>query len=297
MLSDIDHLRSFNRAVTRRIGALSTDFLGRHRPLGESRLLFEIGREGGEIRQLRTRLGLDSGYAARMLRALEAQGLVRIEPSPRDARVRIARPTARGIAELDTIDRLSDASAEALLAPLDPPRRARLVAAMAEVERLIEATAIEIAVEKPSSAEAHWCVGEYFAELDRRFENGFDAGHSVAEDVAELTPPAGWLLLARIYGEPVGCGALRRDPEGYGEIKRVWVAGRLRGVGLARRLLGALEDRARAAGLTVIRLDTNKALAEAQALYLSSGYRPIPRFNDNPYAHHWFEKRLDQGRK
>ena len=67
----------------------------------------------------------------------------------------------------------------------------------------------------------------------------------------------------------------------------------MRGLGLARRLLGALEALARDAGLALVRLDTNKALAEAQALYLSAGYAPIPRFNDNPYAHHWFEKRLD----
>lgn len=289
---DIEQVRRFNRAVTRRIGALSADYLGRSRPLGESRLLFEIGREGCEIRRLRARLGLDSGYAARMLRSLETQGLVRIEPSPRDARVRLARPTSRGLRELGAIDRLSDASAEALLAPLDPSRRARLVAAMADVERLIQASAIEIAVEKPSSAEAHWCVGEYFTEVDRRFDAGFDAGHSIAEDVAQLTPPAGWLLLARIDGEPVGCGALKCDLQGYGEIKRVWVATRARGIGLGRRLLAALEDEARAAGLTLIRLDTNKALVEAQALYRSCGYVEIPRFNDNPCAHHWFEKRL-----
>ncbi len=285
-------VRSFNRAVTRRIGALDADYLGRQRPLGESRLLFEIGRDGCEIRRLRAHLGLDSGHAARMLRALEAQGLVQVERSPEDARVRIARPTARGLSELAVIDRLSDDTAAALVAPLDSPRRQRLVAAMTEVERLLEASAVTIAVERPSSAEAHRCLAEYFAELDRRFEAGFDAGHGVEDEAAGLTPPAGWLLLARADGEPVGCGALRRDPQGFGEIKRVWVTGRMRGLGLARRLLAALEDQARAAGLGVVRLDTNRALTEAQALYLSAGFRPIPRFNDNPYAHHWFEKCL-----
>jgi len=71
----IQQVRSFNRAVTRRIGVLGDDYLGRGRPLAESRLLFEIGREGADVRDLRARLSMDSGYLSRLLRALEAQGL------------------------------------------------------------------------------------------------------------------------------------------------------------------------------------------------------------------------------
>jgi len=190
------------------------------------------------------------------------------------------------------LDRLSDRSVEAILDPLTPRQRDRLVDAMAEVERLLEASAITIAAERPSSADAVWCVGQYFAELDRRFPGGFDAGQSAAGDIAELTPPAGWLLLARLYDAPVGCGALRVDAGGYGEIKRVWIADGMRGLGLGRRMLTALEAQAIAAGLTLIRLDTNGVLAEAQTLYRTGGYTEIPRFNDNPYAQHWFEKRL-----
>ena len=72
----------------------------------------------------------------------------------------------------------------------------------------------------------------------------------------------------------------------------MWVAESVRGLGLGRRLLAEAERRAAAAGAPVVRLDTNRSLAEAIALYRSSGYREIERFNDNPYAHHWFEKRL-----
>ena len=57
-------------------------------------------------------------------------------------------------------------------------------------------------------------------------------------------------------------------------------------------MLRTLESAARDDGLTTLRLDTNKALTEAHALYRKEGYREIERFNDNPYAHHWFEKRL-----
>ena len=77
-----------------------------------------------------------------------------------------------------------------------------------------------------------------------------------------------------------------------GEIKRMWIAPQARGQGVARRMLQALEDAARAAGLTSVRLDTNKALGNAQRLYLAAGYSPIARYSDNPYAHHWFGKTL-----
>jgi ribosomal protein S18 acetylase RimI-like enzyme len=72
----------------------------------------------------------------------------------------------------------------------------------------------------------------------------------------------------------------------------MWVAPSARGIGLGRRLLEALENEARALGATTLRLDTNKALKEAIALYRSAGYRQVAPFNAEPYATHWFEKRL-----
>lgn len=76
------------------------------------------------------------------------------------------------------------------------------------------------------------------------------------------------------------------------EIKRMWTAPDARGLGIARRVLRWLESKAREAGLTRLRLETNRALMEAQALYLGEGYREVAPFNAEPYAHHWFEKRL-----
>ena len=76
------------------------------------------------------------------------------------------------------------------------------------------------------------------------------------------------------------------------EIKRMWVAAEARGLGLGRRLLAELEDRAWTRGARRARLETNRALQEAMSLYRSSGYVDVPAFNDEPYAHHGFEKRL-----
>jgi DNA-binding MarR family transcriptional regulator/ribosomal protein S18 acetylase RimI-like enzyme len=287
----IEQVRAFNRAVTRRIGVLSDDYLGRGRPLGESRLLFEIGRDGADLRDLRGRLGLDSGYLSRLLRSLEARGLVTSRPAPGDARVRRATLTRKGLTEWAALDRQSQAMATSLIAPLGASQRTRLLAAMAEVERLMRASEVAIEPADPTSSDARACFDAYFAELKTRFDTGFDPALTVSATPDELTPPAGVLLLARLDGRAIGCGALKAGPRGVGEIKRMWVDPSARGLGIAQRLLDAIEEQAVALGLHTLRLDTNRSLAEARALYLRNGYREIPAYNQNPYAHHWFEKK------
>lgn len=288
----IRQVRAFNRAVTQRIGALNDSFLDRGRPLGEDRLLYEIGADGAEVRDLRARLGLDSGYVSRLLRALERQGLVAARRMSGDARVRRVELTAEGRAEVTELDHLSDAFAESVLAPLAPPQRERLVAAMAEVERLIRAFAVDIRIEPPDTPDARFCFEQYFRELAARFEAGFDPARSISATPDELTPPAGVLVLARLDGRPVGCGALKAKEDGIGEIKRMWVRADVRGLGLGRRILEALEGRARDFGLSTLRLETNRTLVEAHSLYRACGFRDVPPFNDEPYAHFWFEKIL-----
>jgi GNAT superfamily N-acetyltransferase len=151
---------------------------------------------------------------------------------------------------------------------------------------------VVIAVEDPAGAGAQRCVGAYFAELDGRVAGGFDPRRALPADAHELREPDGVLLLARLEGEAVGCGAVKLHREGWAEIKRMWISSAVRGRGIGRRLLGELEERARARGMTVARLDTNEALREAISLYESAGYVEIDAFNDEPHATHWFEKRL-----
>jgi DNA-binding MarR family transcriptional regulator/GNAT superfamily N-acetyltransferase len=286
--------RAFNRTVAERIGAISDHFLGRPRPLGESRALWEIGPDGLEVRKLRARLGLDSGYASRVLRSLEQQGLITVTPSKDDARVRHAHLTRAGRREHAAINRRSDAVAWGLLEPLNTGQRTRLVTAMAEVERLLRASMVRVAVEAPDTQDAGWCLRQYFAELNQRFETGYDPDHALAVAAPDITPPAGALLLVWLREQPVGCGSLKLHPGEPAEIKRIWVSQDVRGLGVGRRLLSALEDHARDAGAPAVRLDTNRALHEAIALYRSTGYCEVPPYNNEPYAHYWFEKPLSQ---
>lgn len=291
---EIEQIRSFNRLVAQRIGALQDSYLACGRPLAEARVVFEAGRQTGgvELRVLRQGLGLDSAYMSRLLRALERQGLIEVRRSAADARARRVMLTAEGERQRAAYDRLSDELACSLLEPLGAAQRKRLVGAMAEVERLLRAAAVEIASEPADSADAQWCLARYYDELALRFDAGFDPGRGGAFTAAEMTPPAGLFLVARLDGSPVGCGALKRLGAASAEVKRIWTAPEVRGMGVASRIMDRLESSARELGFRTVRLDTNRALTEAQALYLKRGYRAIERYNDNPYAHYWFEKEL-----
>ena len=288
----VDVVRRFNRTVTQRVGALHSGYLGRDRPLGASRLLWEVGPEAREVRDLRAALELDSGYLSRLLRSLERAGLVVTERAGDDGRVRTVRLTAAGLRERQVLDEESDRLAQSLIEPLPPGQRTRLLEAMETVARLLTGGLITIGIEDPESADARWCLESYFATLSERFEAGFDRARSIRADAVDLRPPAGLLLVARLHGRPVGCGALKLHGQRPAEIKRMWVAAEARGLGLGRRLLAELEDQAWTRGARRARLETNRALREAISLYRSSGYVDVPAFNDEPYAHHWFEKRL-----
>ena len=161
----VDQVRRFNRIVTERIGALNEDFLGRERPLGEARLLWGIGLKGCEVRLLRARLGLDSGYLSRLLRSLEGAGLVEVTAGAGDRRTRVARLTTAGRRERGALDQRSDERAQSLLAPLSPRQREQLVAAMHRVERLLISASVQITNLDPEHPDARHCLAEYVAEL------------------------------------------------------------------------------------------------------------------------------------
>jgi DNA-binding MarR family transcriptional regulator/GNAT superfamily N-acetyltransferase len=292
--AEVEEVRRFNRTVTQRAGALDDRFLARSRPMGEARVLWEIGTEGCEVRSLRARLGLDSGHASRLLRALEADDLVCVEASRSDRRVRVARLTPAGLSERSLLDERSSDLAASILAPLDRGQRDELVGAMRTVRRLVTAAAIEIRPADPAGPDARRCLRAYFAELDRRSESGFDPYAGISADPEELVPPRGRFLVAYLRDEPVGCGAVKHHPNAPSELKRMWVAESARGVGTGRRLLAELEAIALDSGAPATRLETNRSLVEAIAMYRSAGYVEVPAFNDEPFAHHWFEKRLSR---
>ncbi len=286
-------LRRFNRTYTQRIGALDESFLGTGRPLGPSRLLFEIGSgdgAGATVRELRDRLGLDSGYLSRLLRALETDDLVVVRPDPDDRRRRRVTLSRRGRTAWRRLDDRSEELAERLVAPLSQRQRERLTEALATADRLVRAATVRLDETGPTDPRAVAAMAAYFAEIGDRF--GFEPGDAWQHDAASMAAPDGFFVVATSDGEPVACGGVQRLPDGAAEVKRMWVHDDWRGAGLGARLLRHLEDRARARGHAVVRLDTNDTLVEAIAMYERAGYRSIARYNDNEWARCWFEKRL-----
>jgi DNA-binding MarR family transcriptional regulator len=258
-----------------------------------SRLLWEIGTEGGEVVMLRSRLGVDSGQMSRMLRSLEADGLVTVTPSVADGRIRVARLTEKGLAERAILDERSDELAASMLDPLDEAQRAELVTAMRSVERLIAASLVKLDQVDPESPDAQRCLRAYVAELNRRApERGFDPSKGATAEPHEVRPPYGAFVVAYLRGEAIGCGAVKHHPRNVTDIKRMWIVESARGVGLGRRLLEHLEGLARKHGSSEARLETSDVLSEAIALYRSAGYVEVPPFNDEPFADRWFAKPL-----
>jgi DNA-binding MarR family transcriptional regulator/GNAT superfamily N-acetyltransferase len=287
-------LRRFNRCYTQRIGLLDESYLGTGRPLGPSRLLFEIGDGRTGVGELRRRLGLDSGYLSRLLRQLERDELVTVARDPADGRQRVVRLSPKGRREWRRLDDRSEQVARRLVDPLSERQRVELASALATAERLLRAATIGIDLVDPLAAPAQSALAQYFGELDDRFRGGFDRHAGGADDdAAALRPPNGAFIVMFSDDTPVGCGGVQRIDEQIGEIKRMWIHPDWRGLGLGGRLLARLEAVARELGRTRIVLDTNEVLTEAIAMYRRAGYHSIERYSDNPYAHHWFAKDLE----
>lgn len=287
----IARIRRFSRAVTREVGALDTSYLGRGRPLGTARVLHLVTAKGSDVADIRAALDLDSGLMSRMLRGLEDEGLIRTRADPVDRRRRVAQLTSAGSDELAEYNRLATARAEAILARA--PRHAEaLLQAMDLIATTLDQNHITIEPDDPDTPEAQACLAAYFQLLCDKIP-AFTPDHFPlpVPDADDYRLPNGVFLMARSDGAPLGCVSLHGLEPGLGEVKRLWVAPMARGQGLARRLMAAIEDRARAFGHRRLILETNGVLGDAVALYRSSGWQDTAPYTEFP-ATHWFTKPL-----
>ncbi|HET6555354.1 MAG TPA: helix-turn-helix domain-containing GNAT family N-acetyltransferase [Dyella sp.] len=276
--------------MTSAVGALDASFLGRGRPLGSARVINAIGQGHADVASLREYLGLETSLMSRLLRGLEDEGLVETVPSAHDARCRVAQLTKTGKAEYRAYERLSNAQATAMLAGHTRP--GDVLAAMDLIASALGRERIAVEEVDPRSDAARHCLDAYYAELAQRFEQGFDVARSRNPSPGQMMRPHGAFLLALSDGLPIGCVGLKGAGERIAEIKRLWIAPSARGLGLSRRLMTQAEDIARELSFTTLRLDTHRSLHEARQLYLKSGWKEIDRFNDDPYADFFFEKKL-----
>lgn len=284
-------MRSFSRSFTAMIGTLEESYLGTGRPLVPSRVLFELGAGPVQVLELRRRLDLDSGHLSRILRRLEADGSVMVARDPTDGRQRIAQLTDTGQQAWHRLDQQSTARARTLLGNLTTTEQNELVAAFRNAHRLLVAAQVNFEVVDPTSPVATRALDRYFAELAERFPSGFDTDAARDEKhLRRFRPPDGAFVVMTLDETPIGCGAVQRLDHDTSEIKRMWIDPDRRGLGLGARLLDTLESIARDSARVRLVLDTNATLIEAIAMYERAGYQQIERYNDNPDAHHWFEK-------
>jgi GNAT superfamily N-acetyltransferase len=140
-------------------------------------------------------------------------------------------------------------------------------------------------------ADARDLLSAFASEITSLYP-GWHPGAHPSADPEELAPPSGAFVVAYAHGRPVGCGGFKRLDDHHAEIKRLYVAPEARRSGIARVVLGRLEELARAYGYAVVRLDTGTRQPGALALFRASGYREIADYNGNEFASNWLEKRL-----
>jgi ribosomal protein S18 acetylase RimI-like enzyme len=133
----------------------------------------------------------------------------------------------------------------------------------------------------------------FILEADGPLADEIDIGAEVAKGPpADLVPPLGGMLLARVDDEPAAIGGVRHLDTEVAEIKSMYVSPAHRGLGLGRRILDELHRVAAESGCRAVRLDTSDYLTAAIGLYRAAGYREVPDYNQNPKADTWFERDL-----
>jgi GNAT superfamily N-acetyltransferase len=240
--TSIETVRRFNRALTRRIGVLDDSYLGADGRSARPGCCSRSALTGATSRACATGWGSIRAISAGFLRCSAEQGLVEIGADPDDGRRRRAVLTETGLEEWRAYDSLSDDFARSLLSPLDDDQRRRLVTAMAEVERLIAWPAVELVSPVPGRRGSQGLPGELFRRTGKSLRGGLRRREKPAARGPATQPPLTFLL-ARIEGRTGGLRRLYDLDAKTGEIKRMWVAPDARGLGIARRLLEALEKR------------------------------------------------------
>lgn len=273
---DIAAIRQFNRFYTRAIGLLGP-YLDSPWSLTEARVLYELfAREGLTAATLCTDLGLDAGYLSRMLKAFEAKGLVARTADPADRRRSLIAMTAAGRAAFAPYDAASRQATGALLAPLPPAERQRLIGAMADIETLMTEGAAHITIRPHKPGD----MGAIIAGQARIYgeEYGWDGTFEalVAEIAAQFlktqNPARERAFIAERAGQVVGSVFCVDAGGDLAKLRMFYVDAAARGTGLGRRLVRECLAFARAAGYRRMTLWTNDVLASARRIYQAEGF-------------------------
>jgi hypothetical protein len=201
----VERVRSFNRLVTERVGALNDNYLARDRSLGEARVLWEIGPEGRDVRDLHHASG-STPLREPPLRSLEAAGLV-VVAARRTTGASASRSSPAQAPPSEALDRRSDELAHSFLAPLSEARD-RLVAAITEWSACSQPRSSG-GRRRPGGTRGTVLPARVLRRARTALRHGLRSGASISAGLDELRLPRGAFLLATLRGDPVGSGALK----------------------------------------------------------------------------------------
>ncbi len=286
-------VRRFNRFYTGRIGVLQEGYLESPFGLAEVRVLYELAhRDDVTAGELARELGLDPGYLSRILRGFSGRGFVAAESSPVDGRRRLLRLTPAGREAFAPLQERSRAEIGALLTRLSAPDQERVVAAMATIERLLDARAkppVPYLLRPPGPGDMGWVVGRHGVlnaheyGWDERFE-GLVAG-IVAAFVEGHDPRRERCWIAERDGEPVGSVFLVAVSERVAKLRLLLVEPRVRGLGIGARLVEECVRFTRSGGYETVTLWTNDVLHAARHLYERAGFRLVASEPHRSFGH------------
>ena len=292
MSDAIAAVRAFNRFYTSRLGVLGPGYLETPHTLGEARVLYELAQAPSlEVAVLRGRMGIDAGQLSRLLGRLERAGLVARERSAADRRRQIARLTPDGTEAAAVLDARSVEQTGARLAGLGPAERGRLVAALADVRRLLDpgAPPPSVVLRAPRPGDLGWVIarnGEVYAE-----EHGWTADYEalvarIVADFADGPDPereAAWI--AEVDGAPAGCVFCVREFAAVARLRLLLVEPRARGLGLGARLVAECLAFARRAGYREVVLWTQDTLVAARRIYQRAGFTLVAEERHRSFGH------------
>jgi len=278
----IEAIRRYNRFYTKRIGVLGEGLLRSPFSLTQARVLYELAQRGETTgSDLVAALGIDPGYASRLLRGLERKGLVRKRPSKSDGRRTLVSLSAAGKRSFARLDARSRDDVAGLLASLPPEDQTSLVGAMQTIERLLsepDPTRVPYLLRPPEPGDLGWVIHRHGALYAREwgYDESFEAlvAQIVADFVRQFDARRERCWIAEREGERVGSVALVRDPEDddVAKLRLLLVEPRARGLGIGARLIDECLRFATSRGYSRLRLWTHSELLAARRLYTAAGF-------------------------
>jgi DNA-binding MarR family transcriptional regulator/N-acetylglutamate synthase-like GNAT family acetyltransferase len=280
---EVAAVRAFNRFYTRKLGVLDQQLLKSPFSLSEARVLYELAhRENLSAKEIGAELGLDAGYLSRIVQNFDEGGLITREPLPADRRQYRLALTAKGRQTFAKLERSMQDEVAAMLATLPHDGKARLVGAMAEIERLLgESGGLRspAVLREPRPGDMGWVVQSHGAFYAREY--GFDSSFEglvaeiAAKFLASFDASRERCWIADIDGTQVGSIFLVRHTDDVAKLRLLLVEPTGRGQGLGQRLVGECIEFARQCGYRRITLWTQSILVAARKIYQEAGFKLV----------------------